>query len=101
MIRLWVAAVLFAAVAGTSIGARAQDATRGKQLYAKNCLQCHGRNMVTPGTVAYDLRQFPEDDKPRFENSIIKGRRNMPPWGDKLSTEEIDDLWAYVLTRGK
>jgi mono/diheme cytochrome c family protein len=101
MIRFWLAAVLFAAAAATSIDASAQDATKGKQLYAKNCLHCHGRNMVTPGTVAYDLRQFPEDDKPRFETSIVKGRRNMPPWGDKLSSQEIDDLWAYVLTRGK
>jgi mono/diheme cytochrome c family protein len=101
MVRYGMAALLFAAVASASFGASAQDVAKGKQLYAKNCLHCHGRNMVTPGTVAYDLRQFPEDDKPRFETSIIKGKRNMPPWGDKLSSAEIDDLWAYVLTRGK
>jgi mono/diheme cytochrome c family protein len=93
--------MLFAAVAATTVPADAQDAARGKQLYAKNCLHCHGRNMVTPGTVAYDLRQFPEDDKTRFQNSVMKGKKNMPPWGDKLSPEQIDDLWAYVLTRGK
>lgn len=95
------AAVLFAAMMATSVGANAQDVEKGKQLYAKNCLHCHGRNMVTPGTVAYDLRQFPESDKPRFETSVMKGKKNMPPWGDKLSSEQIDDLWAYVLTRGK
>ncbi|HKV00197.1 MAG TPA: cytochrome c [Vineibacter sp.] len=101
MIRHDAAAVLFAALMATSVGASAQDADKGKQLYAKNCLHCHGRNMVTPGTVAYDLRQFPENDKPRFETSVTKGKKNMPPWGDKLSSEQIDDLWAYVLTRGK
>jgi len=95
------AAVLFAAMMATSVGANAQDVDKGKQLYAKNCLHCHGRNMVTPGTVAYDLRQFPENDKPRFETSVMKGKKNMPPWGDKLTSEQIDDLWAYVLTRGK
>jgi mono/diheme cytochrome c family protein len=101
MSRYYVAAMLFAVVAGTSVCAEAQDAAKGKQLYATNCLHCHGRNMVTPGTVAYDLRQFPEDDKTRFETSVTKGKKNMPPWGDKLTTQQIDDLWAYVLTRGK
>jgi len=101
MIRACAAVMLFAAVAGMTVRAEAQDAEKGKQLYAKNCLHCHGRNMVTPGTVAYDLRQFPEDDKARFQTSVMKGKKNMPPWGDKLSSEQIDDLWAYVLTRGK
>lgn len=101
MIRHYAAATLVTAIAVTSVCANAQDVEKGKQLYAKNCLHCHGRNMVTPGTVAYDLRQFPESDKPRFETSVTKGKKNMPPWGDKLSSEQIDDLWAYVLTRGK
>jgi mono/diheme cytochrome c family protein len=95
------AAILFMMVAATGDGASAQDVANGKQLYAKNCLHCHGRNMVTPGTVAYDLRQFPEDDKARFEISVTKGKRNMPPWGDKLTAQQIDDLWAYILTKGK
>ena len=101
MIRHYAFVMVFSVVATISTGAAAQDADKGKQLYAKNCLHCHGRNMVTPGTVAYDLRQFPEGDKPRFEESVTKGRKNMPPWGDKLSAQQIDDLWAYVLTRGK
>jgi mono/diheme cytochrome c family protein len=25
----------------------------------------------------------------------------MPPWGDVLKPEDIDNLWAYVLTGGK
>jgi mono/diheme cytochrome c family protein len=95
------AAILFTMVAATGNGVSAQDVANGKQLYAKNCLHCHGRNMVTPGTVAYDLRQFPEDDKARFETSVTKGKRNMPPWGDKLTAQQLDDLWAYILTRGK
>lgn len=100
MVRTVVAAALFMTLGWTG-NAGAQDVQRGKQLYAKNCLHCHGRNMVTPGTVAYDLRQFPEDDKQRFIDSVVKGKKNMPPWGDKLTAEQLDDLWAYVLTRGK
>jgi mono/diheme cytochrome c family protein len=101
MIRYYAAAILFTAVAGTGVCAEAQDAASGKQLYAKNCLHCHGRNMVTAGAGIYDLRQFPENDKPRFETSVTKGKKAMPPWGDKLTPEQIEDLWAYVLTRGK
>ena len=75
---------------------------KGKALYAHNCSHCHGFNMVNPGTVAYDLRQFPHDDKARFAHSVTEGKNGrMPPWGDLLSREDIDDLWAYVKTGGK
>jgi len=75
---------------------------KGKALYGTNCIHCHGINMVTPGTVAFDLREFPHDDKPRFVNSVTHGKNNrMPPWGDILKPEDIDNLWAYVLTGGK
>jgi cytochrome c55X len=75
---------------------------KGKALYGSNCLHCHGINMVTPGTAAFDLREFPHDDKARFVNSVTHGKNNrMPPWGDILKPEDIDNLWAYVLTGGK
>jgi cytochrome c55X len=75
---------------------------RGKALYGTNCIHCHGINMVTPGTVAFDLREFPHDDKARFVNSVTHGKNNrMPPWGDILKPDDIDNLWAYVLTGGK
>ena len=78
------------------------QASKGKALYGTNCLHCHGINMVTSGTVAFDLRQFPHDDKARFVNSVTHGKNNrMPPWGDLLKPEDIDNLWAYVLTGGK
>ena len=75
---------------------------KGKALYAHNCSHCHGFNMVNPGTVAYDLRQFPHDQKARFVHSVTEGKNGrMPPWGDLLSRDDIDDLWAYVETGGK
>jgi mono/diheme cytochrome c family protein len=82
--------------------ADAGEVATGKALYAHNCSHCHGFNMVNPGTVAYDLRQFPNDDKARFVHSVAEGKNGrMPPWGDLLSREDIDDLWAYVKTGGK
>jgi mono/diheme cytochrome c family protein len=100
------AAALTVALVGAS-GARGEDAPsadlvqKGKELYAHDCSHCHGFNMVNPGTVTYDLRQFPHAQKERFVNSVITGKGGiMPQWGDKLNLEEIDALWAYVLTGG-
>lgn len=76
-------------------------AARGRLLYAHHCSHCHGFNMVTSGTIAFDLRKFPHNDKARFLNSVTNGKNGMPPWKGTLSGEQIDLLWAYVLTGGK
>ncbi len=89
-------------VVAQSEQADAGQVAKGKALYAHNCSHCHGFNMVNPGIVAYDLRQFPHDDKARFAHSVAEGKNGrMPPWGDLLSREDIDDLWAYVKMGGK
>jgi mono/diheme cytochrome c family protein len=75
---------------------------QGKAIYAHRCSHCHGFNMVSAGTVTYDLRGFPRDAKDRFLESVVNGKDNrMPPWGDVLSLDEIEAVWAYVMTRGK
>ena len=94
-----------------SPGARAADAVpggnaarvdEGRRIYAQHCSHCHGFNMVSAGTVTFDLREFPRNGKDRFLESVVNGKNNrMPPWGDVLSVDEIEAIWAYVLTRGK
>jgi mono/diheme cytochrome c family protein len=75
---------------------------KGKALYMQHCSRCHGTNMITPGNVAYDLRQFPHDAKARFVQSVMQGKNGrMPPWGDLLSPGDVDELWAYVKAGGK
>lgn len=77
-------------------------AAKGAALYMRHCSHCHGFNMVNPGTIAYDLRQFPHDNKARFLKSVTQGKNGrMPQWGDLLSRDEIEDIWAYVKTGGK
>jgi len=79
-----------------------EQVQRGKELYAAHCSHCHGFNMVSAGTVTYDLRGFPRDQRERFFESVTNGRNSrMPPWGDAISQEEIGDLWAYIRTGGK
>ena len=75
-------------------------AAQGKTLYRQLCSNCHGVNMVNAGTSSFDLRKFPQDDKTRFVNSVMHGKNAMPAWGDLVKPEEIEAIWAYVLTGG-
>jgi mono/diheme cytochrome c family protein len=67
----------------------------GADVYARNCSPCHGSRMLDPQG-AFDLRQFPHDQRDRFISSVTHGKNQMPPWGDLLKPEELDALWAYV-----
>jgi cytochrome c55X len=97
-------AAVFAASAQTVSPPAAADPAlidKGKAAFAENCSHCHGPNMVTAGTVAPDLRTFP-DDRARFFNTVKMGKNNrMPPWGDILNDDQISELWAYVSSRRK
>jgi mono/diheme cytochrome c family protein len=96
------ASVASAEQATPSLADNAAQIQQGRALYERLCSHCHGFNMVTPGTVAYDLREFPHDAKTRFVDSVTHGKNNrMPPWGDMLSPEQIDEIWAYVRSGGK
>jgi mono/diheme cytochrome c family protein len=108
------AALSFALIAGRSTaagdipqpaggaGLDAERVQRGTALYAQHCSHCHGFGMVNAGNVVPDLREFPKDNKQRFVDTVAHGKNNrMPPWGDVLSPEEIDELWAYIRTNGK
>jgi cytochrome c55X len=78
------------------------EAEHGQALYAQHCSHCHGFGMVNAGNVVPDLREFPADNKQRFVETVTQGKNNrMPPWGDILSSEEIEALWLYIRTRGK
>jgi len=104
------AAVAVAAIAWLTMPAAAQQQAAvsdqalmigpGKTAYAQKCSHCHGPNMVTAGTVAPDLRAFP-DDNARFTTTVKQGKNNMPPWKDILSDQEITEIWAFVSSRRK
>jgi mono/diheme cytochrome c family protein len=105
-------AVLLAAVLVASFPAPAQEqrlgrttegelVDSGRQQYHRICAHCHGFNMVNSGNTVYDLRRFPQDQPERFYRSVTKGKGNMPSFGDALTQEQIDLLWAYVRHRGK
>ncbi len=72
---------------------------KGRSLYRRLCLRCHGPEMVG-GNNAFDLRTFPLDQHDRFINSVTNGKRAMPPWKGIISDEEMAHLWSYVGSRG-
>jgi mono/diheme cytochrome c family protein len=87
--------------AGAQQNAEADQAQidQGKTTFAQSCSHCHGPNMVNAGTIAPDLRKFP-DDKERFFTAVKLGKNGkMPPWGDLLSDDQIASLWAYLSSR--
>ena len=95
------------AVVATVIVAKAQETGfppdqthRGSEVYAHNCSPCHGPRLYGEES-AFDLRNFPRDQRERFINSVTRGKNQMPPWGGLLRPEEIDALWAYVSTGEK
>ena len=68
----------------------------GAEIYAVNCSPCHGARMQEPGS-AFNLRKFPPDQRERFISSIVRGKNQMPPWGDFFKPDQLDALWAYIM----
>ena len=88
-----------AATPSQNVGADQAQIDQGKGVYAHNCSHCHGPNMVNGGTVAPDLRAFP-NDRDRFVTTVKQGKNGrMPPWGDILNDDQIGTLWAYLASR--
>ena len=97
---------LACALALPSVLARAAEPTdaeidQGREVYGELCVSCHGRDMVNPGGVTFDLRKFPKDDFERFRSSVLNGKPPaMPPWRDRVGDEDIRLLWSYVRSGG-
>jgi len=93
---------LFAAVLIlSSTPAIAQDkpaATEaGAAIYDDYCSRCHGDGLRnTSGGVTFDLRRLQPNEHERFVNSVLNGKKQMPPWRGVLDSEQIEQVWAYI-----
>ena len=67
----------------------------GAATYSDYCSTCHGDDLLNSGRT-YDLRRFKAEERPRFENSVLNGKNQMPPWKGVITPEQIDTLWAYI-----
>jgi mono/diheme cytochrome c family protein len=91
------------AIALAANSAAAQDRAliaAGAELYAEKCAECHGERLVNTGA-AFDLRKLHADERPRFDASVTNGKGQMPAWGGVLSTEQYDQLWAYIRSKAE
>ena len=93
-------------IAGSMLSAhkrrsRAQDNAKiaaGETVYNTYCATCHGDGLVSSGQT-FDLRRLAADARPRFENSVLKGKGQMPPWQGVLI--ERRDRSALALHPGQ
>jgi mono/diheme cytochrome c family protein len=93
---LWAAALLGGAVlAGTPDPGQVAV---GDQLYRQLCQRCHGYRLQSSGAASFDLRRFPANDPQRFHDSVMHGRNEMPAHDDILTDEDVEALFAYVVT---
>jgi cytochrome c oxidase cbb3-type subunit 3 len=78
------------------------DIESGKVTYMKNCSVCHGKEgegvsapaLGNPSALAHNTDEF-------IRYAIKYGRNDTPmiSWKDKLSTEDIDNLTAFIRSR--
>jgi mono/diheme cytochrome c family protein len=83
------------------------NASRGKSIYAANCVACHGEKgdgKGNPARVAsIKPRNFHDDDFRTFASgfsvfsAVSLGRGHMPAWEKILSNQDIADVSEYVL----
>jgi quinohemoprotein ethanol dehydrogenase len=75
------------------------EVTRGRDLYAENCVRCHGVDAV--GGVK-DLRWMTSETHADFMNIVLHGKladRRMASFGDVLGEEEATAIQAYLIAR--
>ena len=87
------------AIAVTSVGCRQLSVENGKLLFNRHCARCHTyrSNQASPAPDLTDY--FARNPQPtiRQARAIIRdGKQAMPPFGRRLSSQDIDDLIAYI-----
>lgn len=90
--------VVIAAAMVTARPSLAQDDAKiaaGEQTFREYCSPCHGDDLVNTGQT-FDLRRLKANERARFENSVLNGKNQMPPWKGALTEEQIDGLWTYI-----
>ena len=87
------------------LGLNAQQ-SRGRRVFERDCAACHSAYSSSgskgPSLKHLFQKQFLPSGLPandRFvEQTIVGGRNMMPPMGEAISQQELDDLMAYLHT---
>ena len=68
---------------------------RGRQDLQRVLFDVPWRRSLNSG-LTFDLRRLKAGDRPRFENSVLNGKNQMPPWRGVLNEDQLDKLWNYI-----
>jgi cytochrome c2 len=79
---------------------------RGYTVYRQQCAQCHNANsekpLHGPGLQAIFKKPYLPSGAPanddRVRATILEGRNMMPPFGNALNDQQMNDLLAYLHT---
>jgi cytochrome c6 len=85
--------------------ANAADTANGEQLFNFHCAGCHinGGNIIRRGKNLQKkaLKKYGMDSLEAVEAIVTNGKNNMSAYKDRLSTQEIEDVAAYVLEQAE
>src|ERR1700688_3371240 len=107
--RLLAATLAIATVLGSTAGlgfGQSPD-NSAASLYKTNCASCHGPDgrgsAVGKSLHAADFHspQVQQQSDEQLATVIAQGRGNMPPFGTRLTKDQIDGLVKYIRTLGK
>jgi alcohol dehydrogenase (cytochrome c) len=94
--RLAILTFCLSTIALSHAAAQGSPADRGADVYDDRCATCHGDDLQSNPGGAFDLRRLRADEHERFVNSVLHGKNTMPSWQGVLTSEQIEDLWAYI-----
>src|SRR5262245_51508073 len=81
--------------------AAAQDmVAEGEQVYDEHCASCHGEKLRSTGAMP-DLKELGADARARFDQVVLNGKGQMPPWQGVIAPNQLDQLWAYIRSRAR
>ena len=72
----------------------------GEKLFTEFCAGCHGFNGIAlyVNSPSFALGERLDKSDEELKNSIMNGKNIMPPWGNKLSKTQIDNILGFIRT---
>ncbi len=97
--------LLIALIFTFSRPALAADTANGAKIFSVQCAGCHlnGGNIVRRGKTLKTkaLKRNGMDSLEAIVSLTTNGKNNMPAYNDRLSTQAIEDVSAYVLEQAE
>ncbi|MEA5577501.1 cytochrome c6 PetJ [Anabaena sp. UHCC 0451] len=88
-----------------TLPAMALDTQNGAEVFSVHCAGCHinGGNIIRRGKnlKKNSLKKYGMDSLEAITNIVTNGKNNMSAYKERLTTEEIQNVAAYVLEQAE